>query len=118
MRVSMAAIIQQAERKFNPDDADGVNRRHRVQGAPHTVMSVQGDLTVYEATLTAAPSPEWRAAFLRPPTNLITAQYTPELGRLGLYGDRVIFRTTPAQIPGWLRRIDQWITYANSVVEE
>ena len=29
MRVSMAAIIQQAERKFNLDQADGVSRRHR-----------------------------------------------------------------------------------------
>ncbi len=28
MRVSMAAIIQQAERKFNLGEADGVNRRH------------------------------------------------------------------------------------------
>jgi hypothetical protein len=31
MRVSMAAIIQQAERKFNLDEADGVSRRHRLK---------------------------------------------------------------------------------------
>ena len=29
MRVSMAAIIEQAGRKFNLDEADGVSRRHR-----------------------------------------------------------------------------------------
>ena len=29
----------------------------------------------------------------------------------------MIFRTAPAQLDGWLRRIDQWIAYANSVVE-
>jgi hypothetical protein len=28
MRVSMAAIIQQAERKSNLDEPDGVSRRH------------------------------------------------------------------------------------------
>ena len=34
MRVSMAAIIQQAERKFNLGEADGVNRRHRCDSRP------------------------------------------------------------------------------------
>jgi hypothetical protein len=90
----------------------------RVPGPPHVVTALQQtDLTVYEATLSTAPSGEWRAAFLRPPARLITTQYTPELGRVDLIADRVIFRTTPAQLDGWLRRIDQWIAYANSVVE-
>ena len=43
---------------------------------------------------------------------------TPELGRLGLHGHRITFRTTPPQLHAWLRRIDRWIAYANSVVEE
>jgi hypothetical protein len=30
----------------------------------------------------------------------------------------VILWTTPAQLPAWLGRIDRWIAYANSVVEE
>jgi len=30
----------------------------------------------------------------------------------------VIFRTPPAQLEAWLRRIDAWIAYANSVIEE
>jgi ATPase family associated with various cellular activities (AAA) len=41
MRVSMAAIIQQAERKFNLDEADGVNRRHNTRlAAPKGVLLV------------------------------------------------------------------------------
>ena len=35
MRVSMAAIIQQTERKFNLDEADGVSRRHRQNRHQH-----------------------------------------------------------------------------------
>jgi hypothetical protein len=33
-------------------------------------------------------------------------------------GARVTFRTITARLHAWLRRIDQWIDYANSVVEE
>jgi hypothetical protein len=44
--------------------------------------------------------------------------FTPEVGRLGLPGARVIFRTSPPRLRYWLRRIDHWIAYANSVVEE
>jgi hypothetical protein len=29
-----------------------------------------------------------------------------------------MFRTLPARAPAWLRRIDRWIAYANSVVAE
>jgi hypothetical protein len=32
-------------------------------------------------------------------------------------GPRITFRTIPARLH-WLRRIDRWIAYANSVVEE
>jgi hypothetical protein len=31
MRVIMPAIIDQADRKFNVDEADGVNRRHTIE---------------------------------------------------------------------------------------
>jgi hypothetical protein len=37
---------------------------------------------------------------------------------VSLDGAAVIVRTTPAQLPAWLRRIDRWIAYANSVVAE
>jgi hypothetical protein len=47
-----------------------------------------------------------------------TTKLTPELGCLGLDGNCVTFRTTPPQLHQWLRRIDRWIAYANSVVEE
>jgi hypothetical protein len=30
----------------------------------------------------------------------------------------VTFRTIPAKLHTWLRRVDRWIAYANSVVEE
>jgi hypothetical protein len=57
--------------------------------------------TLYEVDLTAPPSREWRAAFLRPPPSPIT-------------GDR----TMPRHLGGWLRRIDRWNAYANSIVDE
>jgi hypothetical protein len=37
---------------------------------------------------------------------------------LGLDEARVSFRTSPPHLHRWLRRIDRWIEYANSVVEE
>ena len=73
---------------------------------------------LYWVELSAAPSPPWRAAFLWPPPMLRTAMYTPEVGCLALPGARVIFRTSPPRLRHWLRRIDHWIAYANSVVEE
>jgi hypothetical protein len=56
--------------------------------------------------------------FLQPPSRLISAGPTPERGRLGLSATRVHFRTTPERLEAWLYRIDGWIDYANSVVEE
>jgi hypothetical protein len=58
------------------------------------------------------------AAFLRPPPALITAARTPVVGRLAIHGTTVHFRTAPRHLGGWLRRIDRWIAYANSVVAE
>jgi hypothetical protein len=55
---------------------------------------------------------------LASPEEALTAKSTPELGRLGLDGPRITFRTIPARLDAWLRRIDRWIAYANSVVEE
>ena len=75
-------------------------------------------LTLYEVALNQRPSAAWRAAFLRPPPALTTITRTPELGRLELHGPRLTFRTIPAQLHAWLRRIDRWAAYANSVVEE
>ncbi len=56
--------------------------------------------------------------FLRPPARLTTARYTPELGRLEMHGATVLFRTTSPRARFWLRRIDRWVQYANSVIEE
>ena len=107
----------------------------RLRQPPHAITLVRQTQTVYEVELSAAPSPEWRAAFpfrytkqdgvlkpqtaifLRPPPGLTTTTYTPDLG-LGLDGARVAFRTTPSRLHGWLRRIDRWIEYANEMVEE
>jgi len=90
----------------------------RLPRPPHPVTLATKTRTLYEVELSAAPSRVWRAAFLRPPSGLTTTRFTPELGRLGLDGARVTFRTTPPQLHQWLRRIDRWIAYANSVVEE
>lgn len=90
----------------------------RLPGPAHTLTPLQTGHTVYEVSLTAAPSREWRAAFLRPPPRLTSATSTPEIGRVGLHGATVHFRTAPHRLRFWLRRIDRWIAYANSVVEE
>jgi len=71
-----------------------------------------------EIELWAAPSPQWRAAFLRPPPSLITANRTPEVGRVAIHGATLHFRAAPRHLTAWLRRIDRWIGYANSLVEE
>ena len=90
----------------------------RLRRPPHAIPLTKGSVTLYEIELRVAPSRAWRAAFLRPPPGLVTVRFTPELGRLGLNGSRIIFRTTPSQLHQWLRRIDRWIAYANSVIEE
>jgi hypothetical protein len=91
----------------------------RLRRPPHAVVTLAtGALTLYEVELSQAPSRAWRAAFLRPPPRLLTLKHTPELGRLGLDGPRITFRTVPSRLHAWLRRIDTWIGYANSVVEE
>jgi hypothetical protein len=82
------------------------------------VDGIEGRDTLYEFDLTAVPSPAWRAAFLRPPPALITADRTPEVGRVAIHGRTVHFRAAPQHQRDWLRRIDQWIAYANSVVDE
>jgi hypothetical protein len=73
---------------------------------------------LYEFELAAVPAAEWRAAFLRPPPRLTSARYMPDIGRVGLTGATGHFRTTPERARFWLKRIDRWIAYANSVVEE
>jgi hypothetical protein len=73
---------------------------------------------LYECDLNAVPSSVWRAAFLRPPPHLTSAHYTPDAGGVGLNQATIQFQTTPARARFWLKRIDRWITYANSVVEE
>ena len=82
------------------------------------VDGIEGRDTLYEFDLMAAPSREWRAAFLWPPPALITADRMPEVGRVAVHGRTVHFRAAPRHRGDWLRRIDQWIGYANSVVEE
>ena len=86
----------------------------RVQRPPHPIALATPSLALYEVALSAVPSRVWRAAFLRPPSGLTTTRYTPKLGRLGLDDARVTFRTSPPHLHQWLRRIDRWITYANS----
>jgi hypothetical protein len=90
----------------------------RLRTPPDSVPLATKSQTLYEVELSAAPSRVWRASFLRPPARLRTTKFTPELGRLGLDGARVTFRTSPPHLHQWLRRIDRWIAYANSVVEE
>jgi hypothetical protein len=90
----------------------------RLRRPPHPVTFTEGTLTLYEVELSAAPSRAWRAAFLHPPAGLTTRQHTPEVAGVEIHGPRVTLRTLRARLHAWLRRIDRWIAYANSVVEE
>jgi hypothetical protein len=90
----------------------------RLRRPPESVPLTQGLETLDVVELSATPSPAWRAAFLRPPVRLTSPRSTPEFGRVELTRHRVTFRTIPAKLHAWLRRIDRWIAYANSVVEE
>ena len=81
-------------------------------------VSLPGGRTLYVVELSELPSAVWHDAFLHPPPMLARRRYTPELGSLELAGARVSFRTTPEHLHMWLRRIDRWVAYANSIVQE
>jgi hypothetical protein len=82
----------------------------RLPDLPHVVVArIEGRDTLYEFDLTAAPSPARRAAFLRPPPALTTADYTPDIGRVAIHGRTVHFRTAPRHLTAWLRQINRWI---------
>ena len=48
------------------------------------LSDIEGTESLYEVLLTAIPSPEWRAAFVRPPARLTSAQYAPDVGRVSV----------------------------------
>ena len=91
----------------------------RRRGSSRVVVpTIEGGDALYEVELTRAPSPVWRAAFLRPPARLTSRTYTPDRGRVAIRLTTLHFRPDPARLLGWLRRIDRWIAYANSIVVE
>lgn len=91
----------------------------RRPGSPRIIVErIEGRDTLYEVELWGAPSRPWRAAFLHPSPNLVRKGSTPDAGRLYLHGATLYFRTAPRHLDGWLGRIDRWIAYANSIVEE
>jgi len=88
------------------------------QGAPRVVVDgISGRDTVYEVDLTATPSSAWRVAFYHP-AHWEGPYARPQVRRFYIHGATVFFRTAPRHLGRWLRRIDQWIRYANSVVEK
>ena len=97
---------------------------HRIRRKPGSVETMaqlaqlETGLTVYSVKLSHVPSPAWRAVFLRPPNRLRTSTFTPDLGRVDLRGDAMIFRTPQGRLDVWLDPIDTSIAYANSVVEK
>jgi hypothetical protein len=91
----------------------------RRPGPPRIIVEgIEGQDTLYEVELWAAPSREWRATFLRPPPSLTKSRSTSDVARLYLHDATVSFRTAPQHLQTWLRRIDRWIAYANSIVAE
>jgi hypothetical protein len=92
---------------------------HRAPGPPRVILSgLEGNESLFEVLLTAIPSPEWRAALVRPPGRLTSVRYAPDVGRVTVQKAGIHFRTAPDEVDGWLRRLDRWIAYANSVVQE
>ena len=71
------------------------------------VDGIESRDTLYEFGLTAAPTPAWRAAFLRPPPALITADYTPDIGRVAIHGRTVHFRAAPQHQAASDRPVDR-----------
>jgi len=68
----------------------------RQPGLPRVVVAgIEGRDTLYEVDLSAAPSREWRAVFLRPPPALTTADHTPTLAAFTIHGRTVHFRAAP-----------------------
>ena len=60
MRVIMPAIIDQAGRPFNVDEADGVNRRHRCP-AGHAALEAMAEAPIADdaEALDSAHSARW-----------------------------------------------------------
>ena len=90
----------------------------RLRQPPRSTTLTKGNLTLYEVELNSAPPRVWRAAFLRPALSLTSPKATPKLARLEVHGTCVVFCTIPLKLHYWLRWVDRWIAYANSVVEE
>jgi hypothetical protein len=82
------------------------------------MSQIEGTDVLYEVALTTAPSREWRVAFVRPLPRLMTTRFNPDIGRVVVQGAAVNLRAAPTDLDAWLRRIDRWIAYANSIVEE
>jgi len=82
------------------------------------MSQIEGTDVLYEVALTTAPSAEWRVAFVRPPPRLTSARFNPDIGRVVLQGATVHLRAAPPDLDAWLKRIDRWIAYANSIIEE
>ena len=61
------------------------------------MSQIEGTDVLYEVALTTAPSPEWRAAFVRPPPRLTTAWFNPDIDRVVLRGATVHFASCTAR---------------------
>jgi hypothetical protein len=85
---------------------------------PTPAPALTGEQTLYSVELSKGTLAGEAAAFLRPPVRLMSTWYSPDVGRLTIREAMVQFRTAPERLHLWLRRIDRWIAYANSVVEE
>jgi hypothetical protein len=101
-----------------PSRADARGDPAGARSARVILSDIEGTESLFEVLLTAIPSAEWRVVFVRPPGRLTSILHAPDLGRVTVQKAAIQFRTAPAQVAGWLRRIDRWIAYANSVVEE
>ena len=88
---------------------------YRAPRPPRVILSgLEGNESLFEVLLTAMPSPEWRAAFVRLPGRLTSVRYAPDVGRVTVQKAGLNFRTAPAEVDGWLRRLDRWITRIRS----
>jgi len=49
---------------------------------------------------------------------MTSARFNPDIGRVVLQGATVHLRAAPPDLDAWLKRIDRWSAYANSIIEE
>ena len=91
----------------------------RGPGSPRVVVDgIVGRDTLYEVGLWTTPFRHGAPPSCGRSPSLISGDRTPEAGRVAIHGATLHFGAAPPPLTEWLRQVDRWIGYANSVVAE